>query len=85
MNIIAEAYIVGIICMIIGSIVFVMVAKLSPLHLSTHTKNEINKHKKLWLIQGIISLFLTGFLGHLFFEVTGINIQLYKLTGFWLW
>ena len=83
MNLIGESIIVGLICTFVGTIVFTTVAKINPLKLPKNTKYE--KHTKSWMIQLIISLFLTGFLGHLFFEVTGMNKYLHKWTGVWLW
>jgi H+/Cl- antiporter ClcA len=82
MNILLEATLVGIICTIIGSIVFTAVAHVIP------RKDQAVAHvipRKEQLVQLVISLFLTGFLGHLFLEETGLNRQLYKATGFWLW
>jgi hypothetical protein len=85
MNIVAEAIMVGTICTIVGTVVFYIVAvtKQSLQH------SKLQKDKKLFsqIIspQLLISLFLTGFLGHIFFEVTGINTKLHRWTGFWLW
>ena len=88
MNVYGEAVIVGVICMLVGLIVFVAVAKLSPLHFSKNTGTEEKTKKSntsAWLMQLLLSLFLTGFLGHLFFEFTGMNKRLYRWTGVWLW
>lgn len=89
MNVYGEAIIVGVICMLVGLVVFVAVAKLSPLHLSKNTGAAGEKERKgrsvAWLMQLLLSLFLTGFLGHLFFEFTGLNKRLHRWTGVWLW
>ena len=79
-NVFVEAVIVGIICMLVGAIVFDAVAQLSKQWVEDMRKNKITSS-----IQLLMSLFLTGFLGHLFFEFTGINKRLYQWTGVWLW
>ena len=81
-NVFIEAMVVGIICMFVGVIVFEAVALLYP---SRRLEQSVEHRKKNKIIQLLMSLFLTGFLGHLFFEFTGINKQLYRWTGVWLW
>ena len=85
-----ESIIIGVICMSVGSVVFAIVAKLSPLQLSKKGKDnvlddEIVSYNTALIMQVLISLFLTGFLGHLFFEITGMNTRLHRWTGVWLW
>lgn len=68
-KLLVEATVVGISLVIIGAVVMFLL-KLTPLHQSC-----ANCDRKVWDKYYIaeISLFLTGFLGHLLFEVTGIN------------
>jgi hypothetical protein len=76
MNVFGESVIVGIICLIVGTVVFTIVDNFgldnsnSPRFRSYHEQ---------------LALFLTGFLGHLFFEYTGMNERLHRWTGVWLW
>ena len=83
MNIIGEGVIVGSICMIIGIVVFSVVARMKQFE-RRKTSHQIGTIQ-IGTIQLLISLFLTGFLGHLFFEITGMNKRLYNWTGVWLW
>ena len=91
MNIYGEALIVGTISMVVGIIVFDAVAKLYPSRLPEE-KGE-TRFYLLMLVKGGLRpglgtsfvVFLTGFLGHLFFEFTGMNKRLHRWTGVWLW
>ena len=65
--IIVEALWVGILIVVIGSVVSFVVGKIIP--------NKLPKVCKNWNKNYVmeICLFLSGFLGHLLFEITGIN------------
>jgi hypothetical protein len=76
MNVFGESVIVGIICLIVGTVVFTMVDDFEQ-------DNSNSPRSRSYREQ--LALFLTGFLGHLFFEYTGMNERLYRWTGVWLW
>ena len=65
--IIVEALWVGILIVVICSVVSFVVGKIIPNKLPNVCKNW----NKNYVME--ICLFLTGFLGHLLFEITGIN------------
>ena len=80
MNVVGEAIIVGIICVAVGSVVFAGVEVLE-----SRTDQYNTRAPKRPMQWELLSLFLTGFLGHLFFEYTGMNERLHRWTGVWLW
>ena len=82
MNVYGEALIVGTISMVVGIVVFGAVAKLYPSRPPEEEERGVQETRQGQLP---LSLFLTGFLGHLFFEFTGMNKRLHRWTGVWLW
>jgi hypothetical protein len=77
-----ESVVVGLICLIAGTVVFyglgVMERRVTRRQKADASTSGLGR--RLYL-----GLFLTGFLGHAFMELTGLNPRLYKLTGVWLW
>lgn len=67
MKLLIEAVVVGISLVIIGNIVGFFVGKLFSTDLPPVCKNW----NKLYVME--ISLFMTGVVAHLLFEVTGVN------------
>lgn len=67
MRLYQEAIVVGIVCVMIGSLVGAIVGRVSPSELPVECR-EWNKHHAME-----ISLFLTGVVAHYAFELAGAN------------
>jgi len=65
LNILGEAIIVGVSAVIMGLLVHYF--------FGYHAKHENSPHMKQQMIDLSVTLFFTGFLLHLFFEVVGLN------------
>ncbi len=64
-QILLEALVVGISTVLLGLLLHVL--------LGYHSKHADSPHMKQEMMDLIITLFLTGFLLHLLFEVSGLN------------
>jgi hypothetical protein len=76
-----ESVIVGLICLAAGAIVFYALGTTER----RKTKGKGRTGTRPAVPDLYVGLFLTGFLGHAFMELAGLNPRLHKLTGVWLW